>query len=156
MLADVEYRLKRMSFQRRRPPGVAPPPLPPADPLTTPYAQFYRQLIQTAQTNHIRLALANYAMAVNDRSDRAVVEFYQAGYPAAVWQIEANRVHSTMVRQLAAQHPDVTFVDVQPHLDGEHDKFTDLVHFAPAGDHQMAETLFTTLRPILEQDLSSL
>jgi lysophospholipase L1-like esterase len=154
LLADVEYRLQLIRFQHRRRPDDAPRPRPPADPLGTPYAQIYRQLIQTAQTNRVRLVLANYAMAVNDRSERALIEFYQVGYPAAVWQIQANRVHSDLVRQLAAQHPEVTFVDTQPHLDGEHAKFTDLVHFAPAGDQQIAETFFNALRPILEADLA--
>ena len=123
--------------------------------MATSYAQLYRQLIQMAATNHIRLALATYSMAVNDRSDPALVEFYQGGYPLAPWQIQANLVHSIIVQKIAVEHPEVCFVDTHPHLDGEHDKYIDLVHFAPAGDQQLAETFFAALRPLLE-DLSRL
>ena len=93
-------------------------------------------------------------MAVNDRTEPDIVKFYQLGYPAAAWQIQANLVHSTIVQQLAAQHPEVCLVDTRPHLDGEHDKFIDLVHFTSAGRQEMAETFFAALRPILEEDLS--
>jgi hypothetical protein len=153
LLADAEYRLKLMRFQHRQPPKCVPNRSTLRDPLDTTYAQLYRQLIQITQTNHIRLALANFSMAANERSDPAVVEFYQSGYPLAPWQIQANAVHSIIVQTIAGQHPEVCFVDTHPHLDGEHDKFIDLVHFAPAGDEQLAETFFTALRPILEPDL---
>jgi len=153
LLADVEYRLRLLRFQRRQPRHELPRPTTPIDPLETPYARSYKELIQVTQTNHIRLVLANYSLAVNDPNDAALIEFYQVGYPAAQWEIEANRVHSIIVQKLAEQHPEVCFVDTHPHLDGEHDKFIDFVHFAPAGDEQMAETFFAALRPILEHDL---
>lgn len=153
LLADAEYRLKVIRFQQRRPPKPIPNPATLTDPLATPYAQFYRQLIQVTHTNGIRLVLANFSMAANDRSDPAVVKFYQTGYPNAPWQIQANLVHSTIVQQLAQQHPEVCFVNTHPQLDGEHDKFIGLVHFAPAGDQQLAETLLRALGPILESDL---
>jgi hypothetical protein len=89
-------------------------------------------------------------MAANVHTPPEVVEFYQMGYPSAAWQIQANVVHNTIVRELAAQHPEVCLVDTHPHLDGEHDKFIDLVHFDAAGDHQMAETFFAALEPMLE------
>ncbi|HOX55940.1 MAG TPA: GDSL-type esterase/lipase family protein [Verrucomicrobiota bacterium] len=153
LLADAEYRLRLMRSHNRRPPKPIPAPATLTDPLATPYAQFYRQLIQLARTNNIRLALANFSMAVNERSAPAIVEFYQAGYPNAPWQIQANLVHSTIVQAAAAQHPEVCFVDTRPQLDGEHDKFIDLVHLAPSGDQQLAESFFQALRPILELDL---
>lgn len=153
LLADAEYRLKLIRFQHRRQPRQVPRLGAVADPLDTPYAHHYRHLIHLARTNHIQLVLANYSLAVNARSERALVEFYQVGYPAAAWQIQANRVHSDIVRALAEQHPEVCFVDTHPHLDGEHDKFIDLVHFAPAGDQQMAETFFNAIRPLLETNL---
>jgi len=153
LLADAEYHLKLRHYHHRPPPKGTPDRATLVDPLESPYARLYRQLIQVTQTNHIRLALANFSMAVNEHSDPAVVEFFQSGYPLAPWYIQANRVHSIIVRKLMEQHPELCFVDTHPHLDGEHDKFIDLVHFAPAGDEQMAETLFTALRPILEHDL---
>ena len=124
-----------------------------ADPLATPYAQLYRQLIEACQTNRIKLVLATYSMAADAQTPPEVVRFYQMGYPLAPWQIQANVVHSAIVRQLAAQYPEVCLVDTHPHLDGEHDKFIDLVHFDPAGDQQMAETFFAALKHILEEDL---
>ncbi len=57
-----------------------------------------------------------------------------------------------MVEQLAAQHPEVCFVDTHPNLDGEHDKFIDLVHFDKSGEEQMAETFFAKIKPLLEKD----
>jgi lysophospholipase L1-like esterase len=156
LLADFEYRLKMMRFQHRRSPRRTMRPRPLADPLATASAQRYRELIQLAHTNHMRLVLADFSMAVNEHSDRALVEFYQAGYASTPWAIQANLVHSTLVRNVAGQHPEVTFVDTQPRLDGEHDNFIDLVHFAPSGDLQLAETFFAALKPILEKDLSPL
>ena len=156
LLADVEYRLKLFRFEHRRPPRRIARPAPLVHPLETEYARLYRQLVQMAQTNHIRLALATFSMAANGRSDAEIVKFYQPGYPSAPWQIQANAVHSALLQQIAEQHPEVCLVNTHPHLDGEHDKFIDLVHFAPSGDQQLAETFFNALRPILEKDLSRL
>jgi lysophospholipase L1-like esterase len=156
LLANLEFRLRMIRFVHHRPPGYIRRPAPISDPLTTGYAQFYIQLAQVAQANRIRLVLANYSMAVNDRSALELVEFYRMAYPSAPWQILANLVHTGIVQKIAAQHPEVCFVDTHPHLDGEHDKFIDLVHFAPAGDQQLAENFFAALRPILEEDLSRL
>ena len=83
------------------------------------------------------------------------MQFYQCGYPAAAWRVQANVVHNEIVRELAAQHPEVCLVDTHPYLDGEHDKFIDLVHFDAAGHKQMAETMFAAIRPILETTLSA-
>jgi len=154
LLADAEYRLKLIWFRHRPAPRHNPRHGPPVNPMATPYARLYGQLIQLARTNHIRLALATYSMAVNRDSAPDLIKFYEQGYPSAKWQIQANLVHNAIVRQLAAQHPEVCLVNTQPHLDGEPDKFIDLVHFAPAGEQQMAETVFAALRPLLEEDLS--
>ena len=43
---------------------------------------------------------------------------------------------------------------VAPQLDGEHQKFIDLVHFSPEGDRQMAETLFEAIRGRLQAECS--
>jgi hypothetical protein len=91
--------------------------------------------------------------AANDRTDPDIVKFYELGFPAAAWQIQANLVHSVIVQQLATQHPEVCLVDTRPRLDGNPDLFIDLVHFAPAGDQEMAEVFFAALRPVLEEDL---
>jgi lysophospholipase L1-like esterase len=154
LLADVEYRLRLFGFQHSPAPEPSRLPRPLADPMVTPYAKLYRQLVRIAATNHIRLVLATYSMALNDRSSPDLVKFYEAGYPRAAWQVQANVLHSAIVRQIAAQNPEVCLVDTHPHLDGEHDKFIDLVHLDPAGHQQLAETFFVALKPILQADLS--
>ena len=105
-------------------------------------------------TNGIRLALANFSMAVNQASDPKVIDFYRGGGTRAAYGfIRANAVHSLIVSQLAAQHPEVCFVDTHPHLDGEHEKFIDLIHFTGEGERQLAENIFAGIRNALEQDL---
>ena len=124
-------------------------------PMEMAYADNYRELIRIAETNHIQLVLANYAMAVNSQSGSDLIQFHRGGFPAIYSQIKANQAHSAIVQQLAAEHPDICFVDTHPRLDGEHEKFTDLMHFNKKGEEQLAETMFAAIRPILERDLGS-
>jgi len=60
-----------------------------------------------------------------------------------------NLLHSLLVKTLCEQNRELSFVDTNPHLDGEHEKFIDLVHFAPEGDRQMAETMFASITNVL-------
>jgi len=155
LAADAEHRLRLLLFRYHvRPPGVSVVP-PAARPLDTAYAAAYRQLIQCARTNGIRLALANFSMAVNQASDRKVIDFYRGGGTRAAYGfMQANAVHSLIVSQLAAEHPEVCFVDTHPHLDGDHEKFIDLIHFTGEGDRQLAENIFAGIRYTLQQDLA--
>jgi len=155
LLADSEYRLKLVSnkWRERAKLVLQSPARTRLDPLETEFAQDYRELIQFAHTNGIRLVLANYSMAVNEKSDYDVVEYYRAAWPSVYWQIRANQVHSQIVRDLAESHPEVCHVDTQPHLDGEHNKFIDLVHFTDEGRQQLAESIFAGIRKVLEADL---
>jgi hypothetical protein len=93
-------------------------------------------------------------MAVNSHSDLEVIRFYQRRFPMVFWQIKANEVHSLLVRRLAQQYPEVGFVDSQPGLDGEHDKFIDVAHFAEDGERQLAENIFAGIEEQLKQDLA--
>jgi lysophospholipase L1-like esterase len=154
LLADCEYRLKVMNAVRREQALLATRASSFADPLQTRYAEAYRQLIRFAQTNNIRLVLADYSMAANESTPRRVVNFYRGRFPAVVWWIKANEVHSMIVRQLAQQHPEVRFVDTHPNLDGDNDKFIDLMHFTQDGRQQLAETIFANIRAVLERDLA--
>ena len=80
--ATRRFRLRRRPCSRWR------PNTPPA----------YRQLIQCARTNGIRLALANFSMAVNQASDPKVIDFYRGGGArAALGFIRANAAHSIIV-----------------------------------------------------------
>jgi hypothetical protein len=60
-----------------------------------------------------------------------------------------------IVRQLAQQHPEVHFVDTHPNLDGDHDKFIDLMHLTQEGRRQLAETMFAGIKELLERDLAA-
>jgi hypothetical protein len=155
LAADAEHRLRMLLFRhraRRRVVSAAPPG---ARPLATPYAAAYRELIQCARTNGIRLALANFSMAVNQASDPKVIDFYRGGGTRAAYGfMRANAVHSLILSQLAAEHPEVCFIDTHPHLDGEHEKFIDLIHFTGEGDRQLATNIFNGIRGILQQDLA--
>jgi lysophospholipase L1-like esterase len=155
LAADAEHRLRLLLFRchsvRREVSGVPHA----ARPLETEYAAAYRQLIERARTNGIHLALANFSMAVNQTSDPKVIDFYRGGGTRAAYGfMRANAVHSIIVRQLAEEHPKVIFVDTHPHLDGEHEKFIDLIHLTAEGERQLAENMFDGISNILQQDLA--
>ncbi len=154
LLAECEYRLRLLLNRRAQRSGSAGAAVAVRDPLQTDYARAYRELIQIAETNHIPLVLANYSMAVNRHSLPELIEFYRPTWPAVYAFIDANEAHSQIVQQLAAQNPGLAFVDTHPHLDGESDKFYDLVHFTPEGDRQVAEAIFAAIRPTLEAALT--
>jgi lysophospholipase L1-like esterase len=154
LLAQAEFRLRMMRYRRRvlRPYARAVPAS--IKPLDTPYAAAYRRLIQCARTNGIRLALANYSMAVNKQSEPSVIDFYRGCLEARLDTfIAANPIHSLIVAQLAAQHPEVCLMDTHPHLDGEHEKFIDTVHLTQEGRRQLAENIFAGIRKILVEDV---
>jgi hypothetical protein len=152
LLADGEHQLKMLLYRSKHSRSRVRPAIP-ADPMQSQYAHAYESLIQIARTNHIRLALGNFSMAVNSRSDRAVKEFYRSRFPRVYEQIEANIVHSALVAELVRSHPEVCFVNTQSNLDGVDDKFIDLIHFAESGRQQLAESFFEGLREILEKEL---
>jgi lysophospholipase L1-like esterase len=155
LAADAEHRLRMLLFQHRARGRNVPAAALATRPLETRYAAAYRQLIQCARTNSIRLALANFSMAVNEASDPRVVDFYRGGGTRAAYALmRANAVHSLIVRQLAAENPEVCFIDTHPHLDGEHEKFIDVIHFTGEGERQLAENIFAGISNILRQELT--
>jgi lysophospholipase L1-like esterase len=151
LLGDVEYRAKILLYRWNR---IQPSPR--SDPEIhlgdNPYAHAYRELIGLARSNNLHLVMANYSMAVNTNSDIDVIGFYRAAFPEVQQTIRANELHTQLVRQLAKENPDVIFVDTHPRLDGQHDKFIDLVHFTQEGRDDMAEMMFNAIRPVLEQE----
>jgi len=154
LLADYEYRFKLFRYKQRLLAGLVREPPSDLVPMDSEYARAYEKLIVAARTNKIRLVLANFSMAVNQQSQPDVVQFYRVPYPATHWQIKLNAVHSTIVQQLARQHPEVCLVDTHPRLDGAHDKFVDLVHLTQDGRKQLAENMFAGIRECLLQDLA--
>jgi lysophospholipase L1-like esterase len=154
LAAQAEHRLKMMIYRRRALRRDASPAPTSAEPLKTSYAAAYRQLIECARNHGIRLALANYSMAVNTHSEQSVIDFYQGGGSRAVdAAIRANVVHSLIVEEVAKEDPKVCLVDTHPHLDGEDGKFIDTIHFTQEGRRQMAENVFAGIRKILLEDL---
>jgi hypothetical protein len=94
-------------------------------------------------------------MAVNCHSPRNVIDFYRSVFPTVEWLIRANEAHSRLVREIARRYPSVTLVDTHPPLDGQHEKFIDLIHFTQEGRQQLAETMFAGIRAALEHDLNA-
>jgi hypothetical protein len=45
-------------------------------------------------------------------------------------------------------------VDTHPNLDGEHDKFIDLIHLTQQGRDRLAENIFTGIQDILQSELA--
>lgn len=155
LAAEAEHRLRLWLYAwraRRHRVAVAPA----ASPMGTLYATAYLQLIECARTNGIRLALANFSMAVNEASDSKVIDFYQGGGSRAAYSfIRANAIHSRIVTQIASEHPEVCFVDTHPHLDGDHEKFIDVIHFTGEGDRQLADNIYAGIKATLQRDLST-
>jgi len=156
LLAKCEYRLKMLAYRRRHTARPGPSPQPSSDLMATKYAGAYGELVRIAHTNSARLVLATFSMAANAQSDPEVINFYRAGFPWVKWQIDANDLHSRLVREIARQNPTVSLVDTQPGLDGAHERFADLVHLTQEGRRQLAETVFAGIKPVLEADFSRL
>ena len=144
LLADCEYRLKLLRFRQGREARPAGKHAVPQDVMKSRYAQAYRQLIDAARTNGITLALANFSMAVNSASDAGVIEFYRGGFPSVYAQMGANELHTRLVKQLAEDN-ELLLIDTHPALDGQHQKFIDLVHLTQEGRQALAETVYRSL-----------
>ena len=155
LLADCEYRLKLIRYKQSQAKQRPVTRNPRSGLMDTQYARLYERLVQVCQAHGVDLVLANFSMAVNEQSDPEVVGFYQAGFPSVQSQIRANQLHSLIIEQLGLKHPDIHTVDTHPGLDGEYDKFIDLVHFTQEGREQLAQTIFSGIEPLLETELGS-
>jgi lysophospholipase L1-like esterase len=94
-------------------------------------------------------------MAIDETSDQKVINFYNAfGSGMLCARTRVNAIHSEIVRQLAEQNPGICFIDTHPGLEAQPDKFIDIVHFTQEGRQQLAENIFTGIRPQLERDLA--
>ena len=154
LLADAEHGLKMLMYKRCLARTEAShSPQNPNPPMEGVYADLYRQLIETARTNGIKLVLGTFSMAVNPQSDPEVVAFYRSAFGFVYQQMSANNLHSALVRKLAQDHPEVLFVDTRPNLDGEHEKFIDLIHLTQEGRQQLAQNFFEGIRDLLSQEL---
>ena len=153
LLADTEYRFRMLVFRHRAVPKTESEKKAVVKPMDTVYADLYRQLIQIARTNGIRLVIANYSMAVDRKSDPKIIEFYRSAFGRIYSIMPANEIHSALVSDLTAQHPEVCFVDTHPHLEGENEKFIDIMHLTQEGRRQLATNIFEGVRGVLGKDL---
>ena len=153
LLADAEYRLRILRYRKGLNSTSREHPAELRDVMGSSYADAYRELTRILQTNHVRLALADFSMAVNGQSAPGPIEFYGSMFPSVPWLIRANEAHSAMVRTLVAENPEVCFVDTHPHLDGQHEKFIDLVHLTQSGREQLAENVFKGIQEILVREV---
>jgi lysophospholipase L1-like esterase len=155
LLADTEYRFRMLVFRHRAIPKTESDKKAQVKPMDTVYADLYRQLIQIARTNGIRLVIANYSMAVDRKSDPKIIEFYRSAFDLIYSIMPANEIHSALVSDLTEQHLEVYFVDTHPHLEGENEKFIDIMHLTQEGRRQLATNIFEGIRGVLEKDLQS-
>jgi lysophospholipase L1-like esterase len=153
LLANLEYTLKVRHVRNEQIARLKKGASKVIDPMASGCAKDYGRLCELTDAHGMRLAIANFSMALTRNSSPADIDFYQVGYPAARWFVAANEIHSRIVKQITREHPQVCFVNTHPLLDGVPDKFLDLVHFSPAGDHQMAENVYAAIEPLLKADL---
>jgi lysophospholipase L1-like esterase len=154
LLADCEYRLRLLHYRQEMMRRLPASPVVFSNLMNSAYGMAYENLIRVGQTNGIRLVLSTFSMSLNGHSTPEAVEFFRPAYPAVRSFIRANEAHSALVRQLVQQHPDVSLVDTQPRLDGDTDKFLDLIHFTQEGDRVMAETFFAGIEEVLKEDVA--
>jgi hypothetical protein len=155
LLAAVEHGVRMRLLRHSRMPASRLDPRLLANVMQTKYGRAYRRLAEVAQAKGIRLVIGNYSMAVNRQSDPDVITFYRLGFPAVDRIILINEAHSRLVQEVARQYPSVCLVDTHPGLDGQHEKFIDLLHFTQPGREQMAENMFAGLREWLEHELAN-
>ena len=153
LLADCEYGLKVIQYRRHH--TTFQPTLRPVSKeyaLKSRYAQAYNSIIDLAHTNHIRLAVANFSMAVNEQTKPDIAKFYDMTFPVYPW-VKANVAHTLLVETLAQEHPEITYINTHSNLDGEHEKFIDEVHFTQDGRNQLAENIYAGIEKTLRIDL---
>lgn len=152
LLQQVEHRARVLWFRRQLEPLTAPV-FDPSSVMDTDLAGLYHELCRLAQQYEARLGLATFSMAVNDRSEHEVIEFYRLGFPAVRWNVQANRAHTALVQTLTRASNDIIYVDTRPALDGKPDYFIDLVHLTQEGRNQVAEAFYAALEPVLRAEV---
>lgn len=157
LLAQAEYRARVLQFRRRhyRPP-LTPEKLAGLRAVVndTYSARLHRALISIARKNHVKLVLLSYNMAVNERSPRDIVDFYRAGFPDVGFRIQANRLQTYLLEEIARRNPDVLYLNTAEGLDGFQENFIDLVHLTQEGNNKLAENVLRGLQDHLARDAS--
>jgi len=154
ILADAEYAIEMNRYKKNLIPKTVASMAEPLNSMESGYADAYRQLIEVCHTNNIRLVLSTYSMAVNGQSDPDVIQFYSRFNMELPQLLQANVMHTTIVKSLVESNPGLGFVDTHPGMDGVHEHFIDLLHFTPEGEQQMAETFFAGIKDLLVKELA--
>ena len=142
LLANCDYRLRLALYRRWEDRLLAQAPPLSIPLLETGYGRAYRGLAELARTNGIGLVLCTFSMAVDAASKVSEVNFYREIFPLVKWQVQANDLHSRMVRELTDRNPEVGLVDTRPGLDGHRRFFIDLVHLTQEGRRRLAESIY--------------
>jgi hypothetical protein len=153
ILADAEYGFRLKHYLREQTAKRGPTQPVPENGLGSRYWKAYQELIYIAHTHDMRLVIANFPLAANTNSSPDFLEFLRPRFPKVAEMVKANVTFDLMVQELARENPDIRLVDTHPHLDGEDEKFFDLMHLTQTGDHQLAESFFAGIKDILEADL---
>lgn len=119
--------------------------------LETPYGRQYKQLAEMTSRHEIPLALIRFNMAIDRHSPEPVVEFYGRSFYNATFSIQANEIHTELIRVIADANPHVHYIDASKGLEGVHDQYIDLVHFTEEGRERLARNILDGLRPILAE-----
>ncbi|MBI4324967.1 MAG: hypothetical protein HY674_06850 [Chloroflexi bacterium] len=118
------------------------------------YTQLHRELISIARTNHIRLVLLSHNLAVNRESPKEVIEFYRGGFPDVGYRMQANRLQTYILEELARRNKDVLYVNTAEGLDGHHENFIDLVHLTQKGRNKLAENVCNGIKEHLQHEIA--
>ena len=109
----------------------------------------YRKLIVEARRNRIEVRLLTISLAANERSPEEAIRVHEETFPATRRAIVANRLHTRLLRSVAARYGGRA-LDTSAGLDGAgSDVFADLVHPTPAGHERLARNVLEGLRGLL-------
>ncbi|MBI2946559.1 MAG: hypothetical protein HYY23_02870, partial [Verrucomicrobia bacterium] len=157
LLAQAEYQFRLLQFRHQ----YDQPALPPENAARlrsavtdSECARLYRKLISIARRNNLKLVLLSFNMAVDDRSPQEVVDFYKSGFPDVGYRIQANRLQTYLLEEIARRNPDVLYLNTADGLDGDHENFIDLVHLTQQGKNKLAENIFEGIKASLPCDES--
>jgi lysophospholipase L1-like esterase len=153
LLANLDYRWKVYQFNRHRMASLEEHPPAFQSVVESKYATDTRRLIELCKTNHIKLVVGNFSLAVNGSSEQEVTDFYHGFFQEVRWTIKANEAYARMLTALAHEESTIRLVDTHPGLDGYYTNFTDLMHLTQSGRQKIAEAFFAGIEETLRKQI---